>query len=59
MFYALIVTVIISGSVTESQWKTFENYEQCHEVASTIMRHRDYILARCVLVERIVVTPSK
>jgi len=59
MLYALIVTVIISGSATESQWKTFENYEQCHEVASIIMRHRDYIVARCVLQERIVVTPSK
>jgi hypothetical protein len=59
MFYALIVTVIISGSVTESQWKTFENFEQCQEVASTIVRHRDYIVARCVPVERIVVTPSK
>ena len=59
MLYALIVTVIISGSVTESQWKTFETYEQCYEVASTIMRHRDYIKARCVPQERIVVTPSK
>ncbi len=52
MLYALIVTVIISGSITESQWKTFENYEQCHEVASIIMRHRDYIVARCVLTEK-------
>ena len=59
MLYALIVTVIISGSVTESQWETFDTYEECHEVASTIVRYRDYIVARCVLQERIVVTPSK
>lgn len=52
MLYALIVTVIISGSVTESQWKTFDTYEECHEVASTIVRYRDYIVARCVLVEK-------
>jgi hypothetical protein len=60
MFYALFVTVIMAGSESvEMRWKTYDRFEECLEAAAILVRGRDNIIARCVPVERIVVTPSK
>jgi hypothetical protein len=51
MFYALFVTVVISGEIHESQWKTFDRFEECWEAATSIVHNRPNMTARCVLVE--------
>lgn len=51
MFYALFVTIAISGQIHESRWKTFDRFEECWEVATTITHNRPDITARCVLVD--------
>lgn len=52
MFYTLYLTFIISGTVHETQLKTFNRLEECLETASVMMRYREYMVARCVLVEK-------
>jgi hypothetical protein len=52
MFYALFVTVIMAGSEpVEMRWKTYDRFEECVESAILLVRGRDNITARCVLVE--------
>ena len=51
MLYALFVSIIISGEITETEWKTYTRFEECWEVASVIVKHREDITARCVMVE--------
>lgn len=51
MFYALFVTMVLSGEVTESRWKTYDRFEECWEVATTIVHNRPNVIARCVLVD--------
>lgn len=51
MFYALFVTMVISGQIHESKWKTFDRFEECWEIATTIVHNRPNMTARCVLVE--------
>lgn len=51
MFYALFLTFMISGTIHEVQLKTFNRFEECFEVATAMMRNREYMSARCVLVE--------
>jgi hypothetical protein len=46
--YVLIVAVIISGYVHESQWKTFDRMEECLEVARSITHNRPNMTAFCV-----------
>lgn len=42
---------MISGTIHEVQLKTFNRFEECFEVATAMMRNREYMSARCVLVE--------
>jgi len=52
MFYALFVTFILNGNPpVEQKWKTYDNFEECWEAATIIVRGRDNFTARCVLVE--------
>lgn len=51
MLYALYVTILISGELHESKWKTFTRFEECWEVATTIVHNRPNMTARCVLEE--------
>lgn len=51
MFYALFVSVIISGEIHESRWKIYDRFEECWEAATTITHNRPNMTARCVLVE--------
>lgn len=51
MFYALIVTMLLSGNITETRWKTYDRFEECWEAATVIVKHRDDMIARCVMVE--------
>jgi hypothetical protein len=43
---------MISGTIHEVQLKSFNRFEECWEVATTMMRNREYISARCVLIEQ-------
>ena len=47
MNYVLIVAVVISGYIHESQWKTFGRLEECLEVARSITHNRPDISAYC------------
>ncbi len=49
--YALIITFIISGTVHEAQWRSYERFEECWEAATIIVRGRHDMIARCVLIE--------
>jgi len=51
--YVLIVAVIISGYVHESQWKTFDRLEECVEVARSITHNRPNMAAFCVPEQRV------
>jgi hypothetical protein len=52
MLYALFVTVAIAGNpLVETRWKTYDRFEECLEAAAILVRGRDNITARCVLVE--------
>lgn len=52
MFYALFVTMILSGEIHETRWKTYDRFEECYEAAITIVHNRENMSARCVLVDR-------
>ncbi len=51
MLYALFVTLIAAGNITETRWKTYDRFEECWEAATIIVKHRDDMIARCELVE--------
>lgn len=51
MLYALFVSIIISGEIQEARWKTYNRFEECWEVAATIVHNRPNMSARCVLVD--------
>lgn len=52
MFYALFVTIMMAGSEpVETRWKTYNSFAECWEAASILVRGRDTLTARCVLVE--------
>jgi len=53
MAYALFVAVVIAGVVHESQWKTFDRFEECWEVATIMVHNRPNMTARCVAVDQI------
>lgn len=48
--YVLFVMFLADG--IEREWKSFTRFEECWEVATEIVRHREDIVARCVLVEK-------
>ncbi|CAB4133516.1 hypothetical protein UFOVP257_238 [uncultured Caudovirales phage] len=48
--YILFVMVLSDG--VEREWKSYPRFEECWEVAKIIVKHRDDITARCVLVEK-------
>ena len=52
MFYALFVTVVVSGVVTETQWKTYDRFEECWEAATAVTHNQPNITARCVMVDK-------
>ena len=53
MFYALFVAVLVTGSPpAEVKWKTYDRFEECVEAAILLVRGRDNMTARCLLVDK-------
>ena len=47
MFYALFLTVIMNGEITELRLKTFDRFEECWEAATVLTHNRPNMAARC------------
>jgi hypothetical protein len=46
-----VLFVLILSQDAEQEWKSYPRFEECWEAATVIVKHRDDIVARCVLRE--------
>lgn len=51
MTVVYVLFVLFMGDGIEREWKSFSRFEECWEVATTIVKNRNDVVARCVAKE--------